>query len=121
MLRRYGEKLNHVITIRHYLYFQQSHKGDVEIENNVEYNVYDAFCRIYDQQSSSEGKQECVNKFYQLYPTSKYDLQGRTKQTSVQTCSEMEDYFKERVISIHSICEEISKLQTRRKGRNNEH
>ena len=97
----------------------------MEIANNVEYNVYDAFCRIYDRQTSPEDKQECESKFYQLYPKSKYDLRGRTKQRELQTglriSDEMEDYFKERVFTIHSICEEIIQLQTDRKRGNTKH
>ena len=76
---------------------------------------------IYDQQRSPEGKQECVNMFQQLYPNSKYDLERRTKHSELQTIHEMEDYFKERIFTIHSICEEISKLQTLRKGKKGEH
>lgn len=85
--------------ISHYLLFQQRHRNDPEIARDVEYNVYDALCQIFDQQTSEEGRKECIDMFAKLYPDSLHKLNERTTQQALSSVDEMEQLFRGKLIT----------------------
>ena len=107
---RYGSMIMW-LTISHYLLFQQRHRNDPEIVRDVEYNVFDAFCQIFDQQTTEEGRKECIDMFAKLYPDSLYKLNERTTQQALFSVDEMEQFFRGKLFTIHSICDAIKRLQ----------
>ena len=89
---------------RHYLIHQRECENDSQ---NVEFNVYDALCQLYDQQVTEEGRKECIDMFSKLYPNSQYDLENREHTDSLLTPRALESYFKDRLSAIQTICKEI--------------
>lgn len=107
--RRFGCGFPRMLSSRHYLLYQRQNREDEQVKKDVEFNIFDALCQVYDRQTTEEGRKECVDTFKSLYPSSSYSLENRQVENGLLEPAAFEAYLKDRLSVIHSICSEVNK------------
>ena len=97
-----------MLSSRHYLLYQRQNREDEQVKKDVEFNIFDALCQVYDRQTTEEGRKECVDTFKSLYPSSSYSLENRQVENGLLEPAAFEAYLKDRLSLTHSICSEVN-------------